>query len=231
MKEKAAHMPLRAVPSGASISSLPLKWILLGPVLALLLISSCFGASWREVPQRGQPDQMWSKVDYDPKLTDPFFTSNERSYWEGSRTLPDRGMFPPGEVPRRLKETAMCFSTSFGGGIHRVRFCKARLLDGSAIELFFRESNPAFDDRLRIAIRNGRFKSQYWCVYRAGPRKGLQWTTKRQKLTLDKKSYRRGDVIKGRIDFECLDELINLKYPNRRPRRIMVYGVFRTIVE
>jgi hypothetical protein len=57
------------------------------------------------------------------------------------------------------------------------------------------------------------------------------WTTKRQKLTLDKKTYQKGDTIKGRIDIEVLDELIDPKYPDRPPRLITLYGVFKTIVE
>lgn len=59
----------------------------------------------------------------------------------------------------------------------------------------------------------------------------MRWTTKRQKMTLDKKGYRKGDTIKGKIDFECLDELIDPKYPNRPPRTIQVYGVFKAMVE
>ncbi len=58
----------------------PLKWILFGPILALLLVGRSFGAAWWSVPLEGQPAQMWSPVDYDPKLTDPFFKSEEWSY-------------------------------------------------------------------------------------------------------------------------------------------------------
>ncbi len=50
-------------------------------------------------------------------------------------------------------------------------------------------------------------------------------------MTLDKKAYRKGDVIKGRIDIEVLDELINPKYPDRPPRPIMLYRVFKTVVK
>lgn len=230
MKEKPDQIPLKAGPWRFPVSTRPLKWILLGPVLALLLLANGFGAAWWEVPPSGQTDQMWSKVNHDPKLTDPFFKSNEWSYWEGGRVLPDRGMFAEGEVLRRSKHTARCFSTSFGTK-HEVRFCEARLLDVNTIDLFIHEHNPAFDDRLRVGIRNGMFTCQFWTLYRAGPTRGLMWTTKRQKLTLDKKAYQKGDMIKGRIDIEVLDELIHPKYPNRPPRRITVYGVLKTIVE
>ena len=51
-----------------------------------LLLGSGFGAS-REDPPLGQPSQMQSNVDYDRKLTDPFFKSNERSYPDGTKSL------------------------------------------------------------------------------------------------------------------------------------------------
>lgn len=173
---------------------------------------------------------MQSPVDYDPKLTDPFFQSDEWSYWEGSRENPDPGMFPEGEIPRKLKHTARCLSTSFGSK-HEVRFCEARLRDKNKIDLFIHEHNPAFDDDLIVRIRNGRFTSHYRTFYRAGPTEGLVWTTKRQKLTLDKKAYQKGDVIKGRIAVEILDEYIDAESPGRPPRRITLYGVFKTIVK
>jgi len=52
-------------------------------------------------------------------------------------------------------------------------------------------------------------------------------------LTLDKKAYRKGDVIKGKIDFECVQEPTNREYIEKwgsDPTTIKVYGVFKTIV-
>lgn len=63
---------------------------------------------------------------------------------------------------------------------------------------------------------------------------GILWTTKRQELTMDRKMYRKGDLIKGRIDFECLQEPTSPKYIEkwgRDARTIKVQGVFKTIVE
>ena len=222
-------VPHKYCENGASMSIQPLKWILLAPVLALLLLGHGHGGKWESTPG-GQPQQMQSHVDYDSKLTDPFFQSDEWSYWEDSREVPDTGMWLGDEEPRTLKYGARCFSTSFGSK-HEVRFCEAKLIDDNKIDLFFSEHNPAFDDELRVRITNGRFTCQYRTFYRAGIRDGLTWTTKRQKLTLDKKAYRKGDVIKGRIDIEILDELINPKYPDRPPRVIKLYGVFKTTVE
>jgi hypothetical protein len=207
----------------------PLKCTLFGPVLALLLVGHAFGGEWKD-PPRGQPVQIRSQVNYDANLTDPFFQSDERSYWEGSREVPDRGMWLGEKVPPLLKHTAKCFSTAKGAK-HEVRFCEARLRGANMIDLYIHESNPAFDDSLIIQIRNGNFTCQFWTLYQAGPTKGLIWTTKRQKLTLDKKVYRKGVVIKGRIDIDVSDELLNPKYPDRPPRPITLYGVFKAIVK
>jgi hypothetical protein len=51
---------------------------------------------------------------------------------------------------------------------------------------------------------------------------------------LDKKVYRRGDVIKGRIDFECMEEKTDPKYIEKYgsdQSTIKVYGVFKTIAK
>ncbi|AFM26882.1 hypothetical protein [Desulfomonile tiedjei] len=188
-----------------------------------------FGAELR-VPPSGQPEQMVSRIDYDPKLTDPFFKVNEWSYpdydLEGT-PLHKRPKNPP-----RLRHTAKCFSTSLGQE-HRVRFCEAKLLDG-VIDLFIHEDNPAFFDQLTIRIRNGMFTCQYWTGYKAPGKGDWIWTTKRQELTLDKKVYEKGDLIKGRIDFECAEKPTNPKYIWKYGdylATIKVYGVFRTIVK
>jgi hypothetical protein len=196
-------------------------------MMALPLIGYGIGYGW-QVP-REQPAQMRSQVVYDPNLTHPFFESTEWSYKDGTRA--ESGKRGHGRnLP--LEHTARCFSTSFGSK-HRVRFCEARLRDRNGIDLFIHESNPGYNDSLIVQIRNGMFTCQFWTRYidSLRPPSHLIWTTKRQKLTLDKKTYQKGDLIKGRIDTEVLDELISPKYPNRPPRLIKFYGVFKTIVE
>lgn len=204
----------------------PLKWILLGPLFALLLLTHSLAAEWWEVPPRGQRTQMWSKVRYDPKLTDPFFESNE---W----THLDPGMTPE-ERPRSLKHTAKCSSNSFGVE-HLIDFCHAKLLDGDMIDLLIAEAGGGFTEELRVQVRNGTFASHYWAAYVADPRDlVLTWTTKRQELTLDKKAYLKGDIIKGKIDFECVEEIATPKYVEKHgknPTTIKVHGVFKTVVK
>jgi hypothetical protein len=203
-----------------------LKCLLSALVLALLLVGHGSGSEWRTPPE-GQPDQMRSRVDYDPKLTHPFFTSNKWSYsdYDLQKAQGDEKFKPP-----RLKHTAECLSNSFRDE-HEVRFCEARLIDTNMIDLFINDSSPAFDDYLLLRVRNGMFTSQFWTYYRDRHTGVLTWTTKRQKLTLDKKSYQKGDMIKGKIYVEISDELNDPKYPNRPPRPIRVEGVFKTIVK
>jgi hypothetical protein len=228
MKEQSDQIPLKPASWRISMSMRSDKCMLLGPILALLLLGYGFGAEWEDPPP-GQPVQMSSKVDYDPKLADSFFLSNEWSHPGIGGPVTVRDMDPGGEVPL-IRHTAKCFSTSFGPK-HQVRFCEARLVNANMIDLFIHDSTPAFDDRLIVQIRNEMFSCQYWTYYRAGPTKGLTWTTARQGLTLDKKNYRKGDVIKGKIDVEISEKLIHPKYPNSTPGTIAVYGVFKTVVE
>lgn len=210
------------------MSTGPLKWMLWAPALALLLVGHGFGHE-SEYLLRGQPGQMWSQVDYDPKLRDPFLNSNEWSY------IPDLDANPPEngpESPLRLKHTAKCFSTSRGCK-HDVRFCDAKLLGANAIDLFIHESNPRFIDNLRVQVRDGIFTCQFWTIYEqyAVGYKHLIWTTKRQKLALNRKVYRKGDVIEGTIAFECVEHPNNRFAGKEYSWIIKVFGAFKTILE
>jgi hypothetical protein len=216
-----------------------LKWILLLTVLVFLLHAHGL-AEWPP-PPKGQPAQMWSKVNYNPKLTDPFFESNEWSYpsyiikhKDGHFEDTSTGITPKKEPPR-LRHTAKCFSTSHGTE-HLLSFCEAKLLDVNVIDVHIHDKDPGFLDDLRVRIRNGRFTCQFRTRYKIAfiiPA-ALEWTSKRQELILDKKMYRRGDVIKGRIDFECVEEPTNPKYIEKyggHSTNIKVYGVFKTILK
>ncbi len=173
---------------------------------------------------------MRSQVHYDTKLWDTFFES-DAGPGVGSR-ITDDGTIKGGEEP---PDTARCFSTGFGGGPHLVEFCEARLVDENAIDFLIFYHGPGYDDSLRVQVRSGMFTCQYWTFY-PQPHEPADfiWTTKRQELTLDKREYQKGDVIKGRIDFECLQEATNPLFVEkwgRYPITIKVYGVFKTIAE
>jgi hypothetical protein len=90
-----------------------------------------------------------------------------------------------------------------------------------------------FCDRLRIQIIDGYFRCQYSTVYPDATR-GLIWTTKHQRLTLDSEKYHKGDLIKGKIEFECVEEPTDPEHIERAGRyvkTIKLYGVFKTIVQ
>ncbi|MFH1113218.1 MAG: hypothetical protein V1792_04795 [Pseudomonadota bacterium] len=221
------------------ISVRPLKWILLGALPTLVLLTNAFGVEW-SFPPRALSLLPWFRVGYDPKLTDPFFKSNEWSYpWyiikhpDGHFEDTTSGIRPEKEPPR-LKRTARCFSNSYGEW-HVVSFCEARFVDGHNIDLFIHDHNPSFSDALMVRISNGMFKCMCFPASRILSREKtvIVAETTRQKLILDKKVYRKGDVIKGRIDFELVEEVIDEKHVQEyssAPKTIQVFGVFKTIV-
>ncbi len=228
------------VPMKTNCVSLITGWtVALATVLVQLLLGQAFGAEL-QIPPSAQPDQMWSKVDYDPKFTDPFFKSNEWSYpwwiiehpdghFESTRSEDES----PVKDPPRLKHTAKCFSTSFGEK-HLIKICEAKLLDANAIDLFIHEDNASFIEDLKVQIKHGMFTCEYYGLCDIPSAKGLVSTTKRQELTLDKKVYQKGDVIKGKIDFEWVEEVTDPEYVEkygRNPITITIKGVFKTILE
>ncbi len=211
-----------------------LKWIVLGTLLTQFFVSYGFGADPRS-PQDLGP-QIWSRVEYDPKLTGPFFRSVKWTYPRWIREHP-RGHFislrredkNPVKDPPRIVRTADLLSTSWNHK-HLLNFCEARLLGQHTIQLFVPDQNN-ITEHLRVLIRYGKFSCQYWQTRGSG---AYTWTTTRQKLILDKEMYRKGEVIKGRLDFECVMEPINREWIwkyGKRPQTIHVYGVFKTIVE
>jgi hypothetical protein len=153
-----------------------------------------------------------------------------------AKSLPAKRSQKEKTRPSLLGDTAMCFSTSRGVK-HVIGLCEARLVDVNTIDLFIHNDGPGFLDRLRIQVKSGMFTCQYWTYHKAPEGKaGLAWTTKRQELTLDNKVYRKGDVVKGRIHFECVEEVTNPEYVAKwrvitRPITIKVWGVFKPIVE
>lgn len=240
MRERPHDTSPKCLSKRTLVSSGGFKGMLLAPLLTILLISQGFGVAWWEVAPRDHPAQMWSKIRYDSALTDPFFDSNE---WSSPRWMKEH---PGGHFsartskgrrlvkdPRRLMHRAGCFSSSYGVW-HRVRFCKAKIIDGQTIDVLIYENIGAFRDALRVRIRNGKFDCQYWGIQGKGI---FTWTTTRQELTLDKKAYGKGDMIRGRIDFECLRKVIDPKIIERErwakdpTATVKVFGFFKTVLE
>jgi hypothetical protein len=169
-----------------------------------------------QVP-KGQPDQIKTHVKYASELDTPFFHSGEGS--AGNADL--------GEDPKKIfTHTAKCITEHQMR--HVIRFCDAQLLADGTIELYIHDFTAATNDNLKIKIKDGYFTSQYWTVYVVDKgNENVIWTTKKQDLILNKKNYKKGDTIKGKIEFECLQEVTNSKSGERYPQSISIEGFIK----
>jgi len=211
-----------------------LKWTVLGILFTQFLVSYGSGAGPR-IPQDLET-QIWSQVEYIPKLNDPFFRSVKWTYPRWIRESPKRYFISlrtedknPVKDPPRIVRTAELLSNSWNYW-HLLSFCEASLLGQHTIQLLVPDQNN-ITEQLRVLVRDGKFSCQYWQTRGLG---AYTWTTTRQKLTLDREMYRKGDVIQGRLDFECIMVRTNreaMRKHGKRPQTIQVYGVFKTIVE
>ncbi len=206
----------------------------LSRILLLIILIWLTTITFIYAEPKGQPDQLISPVQYDAMLSDPFFMSNEWSYpwWvvnhydgyvetiEGDKIAENDSM--------HLKHTANCITNQQYE--HKIRFCEAELSNGTII-LYIHDFTASTNDNLKIKITNRLFQCQYWTAYVADKGdEGLIWTTKKQILILDKREYKKGDTIKGKLEFECLQEVTNPKYKGRYPHYIRIEGVFKTTV-
>jgi hypothetical protein len=173
--------------------------------LLLLILICLITATSAYAEPKGQPDQLVSPVEYDENLSDPFFDL------------------------RDIKHTANLVTDQQYE--HMIRYCDAELKNGS-IELYIHDFTPSTNDNLKIKIVGGFFQSQYWTTYVADRGdEGLTWTTKKQKLILDKKNYKKGDIIKGKLEFECVQQVTNPEYKGTSPHNIKIEGVFKAVVK
>jgi hypothetical protein len=240
MRENVDQTRSKDTPGRTRISIPPaLQGALLALIMALLPPAHGLGGA----PPPGQPAQIRSQVRYDPQLSDPFFGSRKGtcSYkvpqdGNGAHANTREAARSDVKPDSRSKNTARCVSSlDFK---HPIDSCHARLCDDGTIEVMIYGNYLSIPEYLKIQIENGgEFRSQYWFyskVRRLGIDEHPIWTTRRQALMLDRRVYRKGDVIKGRIDFECVHEYthpeIVTKY-GKDPYSITVKGVFKTIIE
>jgi hypothetical protein len=177
-------------------------------------------AAFSQAPPLNQPQQIRSAVIYDEKLKDRFFTKKQWSMGDPNF----------GEAKTKRLHTAQCVTDHQIR--HFVRFCDGQILEDGTLQLYIHDFTPSTVDDLLILVKDEQFTCQYWTVY-MGDRgdENLIWTTKKQKLILDKKTYRKGERIKGKIEFECLQEVTNPKYGGRFPQSIKIEGVFKPLLE
>ncbi len=229
-----------------------LAWMLIVVIVTTLIHSRVSAFEWGDYSNKQPNLQLRSKVHHNPNLNDSFFHSAEYGirYYSGTRLgggyiIPedslDWAIEQSGQVKEEnyypsLRHTARCFSNSRCSSVHEVRFCKARLREPGFIDIIVLEDNPADDDNLFISVKNGTFMCRYWTVYKRRSKINPEriWTTMRQSLTLNKQKFRKGDEIKGRINFECVEEPSNPAYIKKHGKyhyTIKVVGVFKTMVE
>ncbi|MBP7866494.1 MAG: hypothetical protein KA419_11130 [Acidobacteria bacterium] len=198
----------------------------------LALLAACLPpADLPAQPPGPQPAQRSSRVAFDPGLSDPFFASEISllPWWivenpDGTFENTLGGPEAPADIPR-LKQTARCW-TRFQYP-HEIRFCEAELTESGELRIFLHDETASTFDNLEITVKDGRFRCQYWTTYPSPPgNTGLVWVTKKQRLTLDRKICRPGDLLKGRVDFTC--EQVDTARPASRPvrRTIRIQGVF-----
>ena len=188
------------------------------PFALLLMGAARYGE--KQVREQ-QPTQIRSEVKFDPNLSDPFYESEEFSCRQNPEMTPN---CPNGKPP--AKHTARCL-TSYQDE-HLMNFCYARMFDDGTIRLCI----DGHSEDLTICVKNGVFWSQYIYYYKryTPADKGLRWTTTKQRLILDKKSYHKGDVIKGKIVFEC-EETVDKPLSDEFPKVITIKGAFKTILK
>ncbi|MGO9568144.1 MAG: hypothetical protein ACLP5H_11435 [Desulfomonilaceae bacterium] len=179
--------------------------VALATVSVLLFIGHGFCTERQSIPTA-----VWSRVQYDPNLTEDLL----------SRLLKMVSL-----------STDNCYLTSFGtkNGV----VCKLILTSPDHIAVDIAKQVPesasldVCSEVLKGSIINGMFTCYYIRVCYAGCG-NCKATTKRKELTLDKKTYQKGDVVTGRINFECLYECPGCL---EKPEPIIVKGIFQTILK
>jgi hypothetical protein len=183
-----------------------------------------------------QPKQMESPVEYDTEMTDQFFEVDTWSspWWIIER---DDGSFEDttGQITRRediprLRHTAECRTEHQIP--HMIKFSEARQIDKDTIEIRMHDESASTYDDLTVIVRNGHYSSHYKTVYpEAAANTGRIWTTTKQRLVLNKKQYAKKEVIRGRIDFECVEEMKAARNGKKNIRSIRIEGRFKPILQ
>jgi hypothetical protein len=197
------------------------KWLVpIAVLLVILLVRQGYG--WPFI-LGGHVRQIESGVNYDPNLSDSFFETE----WVCPNFKDEC------DEKSRLKATAKCFSSI--DGEHAIHSCDAAVLDDGMIDICIHGDGPMGAETLLLVVKNGVFSGQYRSFSKVHPERRCRlWITKKQELTLDKEVYHKGDVIKGRIYFECVDAEANPELDAKFglwPHPITVKGVFKTIVK
>jgi len=124
-----------------------------------------------------------------------------------------------------MYHTANCYTNHQGR--HHVRYCDA-ILNNDTISLFFQPELPAYASKLSVSIKDNFFWSDFSAVYPA-PTGKLSWVITKQKLVLDRPSYRSGDTIKGYLEIEFV-EIDSGSNQKADPRKYYYKGYFKNLL-
>jgi hypothetical protein len=107
------------------------------------------------------------------------------------------GDVDPGDTLHQYR-TANCVTNHQGE--HAVRFCDASLTNDT-LRLSFQPELPAYAGSPTLLINKGRFRSEFHATYpQMIPGENLSWCATKQRLVLNRASYRPGDTVKGYVD-------------------------------
>ena len=172
--------------------------------------------------------QIVSKITVDKNLKGNFSFTKKWDYPEGVFKDDSTGEFSTDGSPldtTHLFYTANC-STNVQGG-YDIRYCYATK-DKNKITLTFADGLPAYASEFYVHIDTANF----WCdaetIYPAivrGQKKSC--TIVKQKLSVDKPKYSKGDIIKGFIEMEFVETIAVLNKPVQK-RNYFLKGYFKT---
>ena len=169
-----------------------------------------------------------SKVTVDKNLKGNFSFTKKWDYPEGVFKNDSTGEFTTDGSPldtTHLFFTANC-STNVQGG-YDIMYCYATKAKNK-ITLTFADGLPAYASEFYVHIDTSRFWCDVETIYPAitkGQKKSC--TIVKQKLTLDKSKYLKGDTIKGFIEMEFIE---TVSVPNKavQKRNLFLKGYFKT---
>ena len=201
-------------------------------IFTLLLTQTLFGQKRYLVGANNVAvKQIVSKVTVDKSLKGNFSFSKKWDYPEGVFKDDSTGEFTTDGSPldtTHLFYTANC-STNVQGG-YDIRYCYAKK-DKNKITLTFADGLPAYASEFYVYIDT----TNFWCdaetiypVFIKGQKKSC--TIIKQKLTVDKPKYSKGDKIKGFIEMDFI-ETVSVPKKAVQKRKYLFKGYFKTTLD
>jgi hypothetical protein len=174
----------------------------------------------------------YSKLSVDRQMKDTFLFAKQWNYsWDifkddstGEFTRNDDQILKPGDTAH-LFYTANC-STNVQGGYH-IRYCIANQTQGMII-LAFSDGLPAYASEFYFYIIGDSFYFKPKTTYPAySPGQKTTYQVTKQKLTLNRNNYKKGDTIIGHVDAEFIETISSPKKADEK-HTFYLRGYIRT---